>query len=293
MRYGDVGRRFNHEVREGDELSKRISPVQKLPRERLVHDGDVLGTDSVLVRKITAHDDRDTKRPEPLCRNHVAEDEAFALGQSSAIRDIDRRSECEILDPESRTTATLLATPGTVRSFLSDSFIRSDALEWITDRRRPSIGASSTRSRVKPGSRDARDTNVRTKSPAPTSRTSDNAIWTTTRAPGIQPEVATSPRLCSFSASMGETAVARTAGVTPKTRIAIVATRLENVTSRQSTAKSKLIGTFCVDSCWTTRALAQAAIRTPAAEARMATTPSRREVDVSTAIWTHRAPVAR
>ena len=69
------------------------------------------------------------------------------------------------------------------------------------------------------------DVNVRTNRPAPTTSTSDKAIWRMTiRLPKPKRDSPTIERPCSFSASCGWTRVARMAGTVPKSSAVVIAT---------------------------------------------------------------------
>ena len=108
--------------------------------------------------------------------------------------------------------------------------------------------------------------NVRRNRPAPTTRTSDNAICATTRAPRtLRRRSPVTVRDDSFIASPGATPVTESAGTIPAITAVTAARPAVKPRTRQSSDRSRNTDPRHVASCWTSRALLHFAKSTPRA----------------------------
>ena len=102
--------------------------------------------------------------------------------------------------------------------------------------------ATSTPCWRNPGSTAPRFASVRTNSSAPATSTSDSAIWRDDERPAQQKPLAARPsvpRASLFRAAPGDVRVARSAGVSPKSRQVSTASPTEKPASRQLSGRSR------------------------------------------------------
>ena len=187
-------------------------PARQIPaHERFVDDGDERTAQAIADIEVPAVPQRYAHRLEPSGRRRVAPEPrpAAVLLERGAIADADRAAPPPAAGqtsyPRRRSPTSRLEPPRRRRADARHADARSSIGAPLACR---FSSATSSGSGTKPSGNRLRDANVRRKSPAATTRTSDTAICATTSAPRAAKRRSPAiPRPASLSASPGRDAL--------------------------------------------------------------------------------------